>query len=368
MHLRGEGIWGRWLIVMESARGFITVCIAVCASFIISHTALAAGFSTNFQPTVSSGWVNQEGYCSFASTGCDGNNQWGNGDPTPFELSLVTVGGVTYFHTLVGDPASGFAIESYTQYGSGPNGTNGNSVQIGDFSPTGGGNARSAMDPATANDPMSLTFLQTNTNMANPFGDPVHTDIVGNPIAIAEISGSGSQTPSTTVFRMVMTSADGTMSMEAYKPFLDKKPLISQTIQDGSMSSVFAADMRGLSYADMNTPIKITNNLTINDPTIPTGSGNFEMALAQQPNVTAGRYTFTPGSGWDTNLGWDSPNSTYGFGTYTYADGAGFDPLTFNWGSVFDYSQNALNCLRVASGTGDSRLINNSGASCPGHP
>jgi hypothetical protein len=133
---------------------------------------------------------------------------------------------------------------------------------------------------------------------------------------------------------------------------------------------VFVADMRALSYSDMNTPIKITNNLTINDPSIPSGSSNFEMALAQHPDVTAGRYTFdATGVGWDTQYGWDSPGSFYTFGTYHYADGTGFDPLNFDWTSVFDYSQNALNCTR-ASGSGDSRLINGTtpGESCPGHP
>lgn len=365
MHLRGEGIWGRWLVVMESARGFIAGCVSLFCLFLFSQAAVAAGFSTNFQPTSSSAWTAQQGYCSFASTSCDAINNWGNGDPSPFELNLVTVGGVTYFHTLVGDPASGFAIESYTQWGAGSSGSTPTQIVNGQNSPSGGGNARSVI----GNNPISESLIQDTLNSANPFGDPNIPNTPADPLLSAKVSGSGSQTPSTTVFRMVLTSADGTMSMEAYKPFLDKKPMISQTIQDGTMSSVFAADMRGVSYDDMNSPISITNNLTINDPKLPTGSGNFEMALAQQPDVTAGRYTFdATGVGWDTTTGWDSPDSVYTFGQYNYLEGAGFNPLTFNWASVFDYSQNALNCNRVNTGPSMSRMTMNGGASCPGHP
>ena len=350
MRIRREGIWGGWVIVMDTIRTFSACALCVLA---LQNVSNAAGFSTNFNITASESWVNEVGSCSFASTVCP--VQFGNGDPTPFQLTLVTVGSQTYFHTIVGDPASGFAIESYTPYGAGPSPTHtagDNMILEGDFSPTGGGNEQRYIG---AGDPLDWLYMRNNTNMSNVFGD-------------YHASGSGSQTPSSTVFRMVMTSADGTMSMEVDKPFLDKKPMISQTIQDGTMSSVFVADMRALSYSDMNTPIKITNSLTINDSTIPTGSGNFEMALAQHSDVTAGRYTFdATGVGWDTIYGWDSLDSHYQYGTYHYAEGTGFDPLTFDWASVFDYSQNALNCSRARI-TGDNRNQNAGGASCPGHP
>ncbi|MEJ2566578.1 MAG: hypothetical protein P8164_12085 [Gammaproteobacteria bacterium] len=354
---------------MDSAKGFVTGCLSLCCFVVLavlSHAAQAAGFSTNFQPTQPDGlWTNQQGYCSFASTGCDSLNQWGNGDPSPFEISIVTVGGVAYFHTLVGDPASGFAIESYTQWGPGSSTSGTTAITKAQSSPSGGGNSRLVI----GNDNMTASFLQNQMQVGNPFGNPNLPNPTNDPLLSAKVSGNGSQTPTATVFRMVLTSADGTMSMEAYKPFLDKKPMISQTIQDGSMSSVFAADMRGVGYNDMNSPIKITNNLTINDPKIPGGEGNFEMALAQQPDVTAGRYTFdATGVGWNTTTGWDSPDSVYTFGHYNYIDGVGFDPLTFNWASVFDYNQNALNCQRVNTGPGVSRMTMNGGAGCPGHP
>ena len=175
---------------------------------------------------------------------------------------------------------------------------------------------------------------------------------MSNPLATDyRVSGTGSVNPSYTVFRMVLTDAAGGMSMEVYKPFLDKKPRISQTIQDGSMSSVFVADERALSYGDSSTPAPVINNLVINDPALPTaGAGDFEMALAQIPDVTAGRFTFTPGTGWnDPAAGWNTAGSTFGQGSYAYVDGQGFDPLNFDWSTVFNYADNAIACSSPAT-------------------
>lgn len=334
----------------------VAVVFFPIASILSTPNAIAAGFTTNFQPTADTTWVDQKGYCPFAGP-CTAH-EFGNGDPSPFELTVVTVGGQKYFHTLVGDPATGFAIESYTPYGAGPNAV-ANSIQTGDFSPTSGGNETLTTG---ATPPLAITaqYLQSYTNMANPFTN-VHA------------SGSGSGDPSKVVVRMVLTSADGTMSQEYYKPFLDRKPKITETIQDGSMSAVFVADMRAIGYNDMNSPIQIQNNLYILDPLGDTISRNFEMALAQHPDVTAGRYTYTPGTGWDTQYGWDSPNSQFDIGTYTYYRGiAGFDNEGYDWTQNFDYYQNSLNCVRPAL-SGNYRNLNSTaahggGPSCPGHP
>ena len=308
-------------------------CLLLSIAFSPSNS-IAAGFSTNFQPSQSD-WQPSEshGYCVFASTNCS-LTQLGNGDPTPFEYNVVNVDGQWYFHTIVGDPATGFAIEAYTPWGAGPAGNPGN-INGGDYSPAGGGNETSVigMGGLTNGD-----YIQGHTNAGNAFSN-VHA------------SGSGSQDPSKAVIRMILTSADGTMSMEYFKSFLDRKPLISQTIEDGGMSGAFSVDMRAIGYQDMNTPLDITNNLSVVDPNIPDGSGNFEMALAQAPDITAGRYTFAAGSGWNNPDGWHVTGSSFGLGTYTYLDGAGFDPYTFDWGSVFDHAQNGLNCARKGLGS-----------------
>ena len=322
---------------------------------VYSPSVFAAGFSTNFQPS-SPNWngADATGFCPFADSDCTTQFQLGNGDPTPFELTLVTVNGQKYFHTIVGDPASGFAIESYTPWAAGPNLQNGDVVE-GNYSPSGGGNEASVIGNPPA--VRTLAYIQGHMNAGNPFVN-VHA------------SGTGSQDPSKTVVRMVLTSADGTMSLEYYKPFLDRKPLITQTIEDGGLTGVFSVDMRDIGYQDINTPGKVTNNLVINDPNIPDGSGNFEMALAQAPDITAGRFTFQAGAGWNSTDGWESPGSSFALGTYTYLSSeSGFDPYTFDWASVFDHSQNALNCARQALNgvyrDGIDTSAFGGGASCP---
>lgn len=301
---------------------------------IYSGGVLAAGFTTNFQPDLGSWTTQNTGYCTYGAC----VSHVGNTDPTPMGLTVVNIGGVNYFHTIVGDPATGFAMEAYTR-AAGLNSSNTIPGTGGAFSPDGGGNERSVIDPTGTAVPTDNTFLENSLNMSNPLA----TDY--------RVSGTGSVNPSYTVFRMVLTDAAGGMSMEVYKPFLDKKPRISQTIQDGSMSSVFVADERALSYGDSSTPAPVINNLVINDPALPTaGAGDFEMALAQIPDVTAGRFTFTPGTGWnDPAAGWNTAGSTFGQGSYAYVDGQGFDPLNFDWSTVFNYADNAIACSSPAT-------------------
>jgi len=307
-----------------------------------SNVAPAAGFTTNFQPDATV-WTGQNtGYCTYGNC----TSHIGNTDPTPMGLTVVNIGGVNYFHTIVGDPATGFAMESYTR-AAGLNTGNTISNSGGAFSPDGGGNERSVIGTTVATD---QTFLQNSLNMSNPLA----VDNQGG-FNNYQVSGTGSMNPNFTVFRMVLTDPAGGMSMEVYKPFLDKKPRISQTVEDGSMSSVFVADERALSYSDSSTPAPVINNLVINDPALPSaGAADFEMALAQIPDVTAGRFTYTPGTGWNNpTLGWDVAGSTFGQGTYSYVGGQGFDPLNFNWSTVFNYADNAISCGSPSTSSGN---------------
>ncbi len=334
----------------------LLICVAAIfstnAEFTYAAMPTQNTFATNFNPNKFpfTGFVGQTvGYCNPCFS------DYGNGDPTAFGLTPVSINGVVYFHTLVGNPASGFAIESYTRaagYAIDP--TTGLIADTGGaFSPDGGGNERAAMTPADQSGAVNATpptFLQNATNS-------------GNPLGIYDISGTGSQDPTKTVFRMVLSDAAGGMSMEVYKPFLDKKPRISQTVTDATMTSVFVTDQTALSYNDSSTAAPVVNNVVVNDPQLPsTGSADFEMALAQAPDVTSGRFIYTAGSGWvDPVNGWDkavNPTtglvdptaSSFGEGTYSYVDGAGFDPLNFDWSTVFDPTQNVSNCNGVTNG------------------
>jgi hypothetical protein len=326
--------------------------------------AAAAGFSTNFQKP--NGWTTQDtGGCGFGQCVSEG----GNLDPSPFAETLVTISGVTYYHVIVGDPAAGFAQESYTRAAA-KNIQSGNEIggTGGGFGLDGGGNLSSFINPTTGTiNPTDNNTFDNLLNNSNPLGD-------------YRVSGTGGNAPDYSVFRMVMTSPSGDMSMEVYKPFLDKKPLITQTVQDGGMTSTFAADERALTYSDASTAAPVINTLTLNDPSIPGGSAttDFSMAKAQQSIITAGRFTFTPGTGWaptasnptqDPSQGWDQTGSTFGFGTYTYDGGQGFQPLTYDWSKVFDYSQNALYCAAISGGNQWTRDDNGVfGGSCFNKP
>jgi hypothetical protein len=342
--------------------------------------ALAAGFSTNFSTATynaAGNFFGGSGACVFGdpSGACATvNGYFNNGDPTPFYQEVVNINGTYYFHVLVGDPASGFAQESYTRYGASAYSTATGSGLQGAFSPDSGGNQTLNNSTVPANCCTSLA-----TSLSNNFAWMANNSNMSNPLANETISGNGTGNPSNTVFRMVLTSPNGDMSLEVDKPFLDMKPLISQTVQDGNMTAVFVADMRGISYQDKNTPIAITNNVVINDPSIPgAGAANFTMASAQQSDVTAGRYTFTPGTGWNNPNGWDAPNSSFGVGTYSYFGApVGYDVNAVDWTQFFNYAQNALNCTRVGlntvntvdGGAGTRTVMGNGGQeSCPGHP
>jgi hypothetical protein len=316
--------------------------------------AAAAGFSTNFQKP--NGWTTQDtGGCGFAQCTSEG----GNLDPSPFAETIVTISGVTYYHVIVGDPAAGFAQESYTRAAA-KNIQGGNEIGGlgGGFGLDGGGNLYSVIGNTT---PTNNDTFDNKLNNSNSLGD-------------YRVSGTGGNAPDYSVFRMVMTSPSGDMSMEVYKPFLDKKPLITQTVQDGGMTSTFVADERALTYSDASTAAPVINTLTLNDPSIPGGSAttDFSMAKAQQSIITAGRFTYDrPANyGWNDPVnGWDSPDSTFVFGTYNYVGGQGFDPLNYDWSQVFDYSQNALYCAAISGGNQWTRDDNGVfGGSCFNKP
>ncbi len=340
----------------------------VMFSLLMTAGATAADLPINFKPNVGSSiWdLDNMGTCGYGQC----STQSGNGDPTPFTENIVYLNGDPYFHTIVGNPATGFAIEAYTRAGTSTLQGTAPNQEIpsagGGFSLDGGGNLTSVIGDVN---PTALNSVHQLLNSSNPLGDH-------------NVSGTGGNAPDHSVFRMVMTSAKGDMSLEVSKPFLDKKPLISQTVQDGSMTSSFIADERGLTYSQDGTAAPVTNNLVLNDPSIPgAGSANFSMAKSQpkQSLVTAGRFTFTPGAGWnasgdpslasDPSLGWDTSGSTFDFGTYNYIDPVGFQPLTFDWSTVFDYSQNAIACTTGSGANGFTRENSGSfGGSCFNKP
>jgi hypothetical protein len=359
--------------------GALGIGVAVLAA----APVYAVDFSLNFQQNAPVwGESVTSGSCPLGSATC-GLHDFGNGDPTPFQQTVDFVNTADpsssgyYFHTIVGDPAAGFAIESYTRFSAGPNGTTAGVIPDngGAFSPDSGGN-----ETATIGNPPDFVLPQSGGSIGNTSGIGVYMTQNTNmthPFAGQDVSGNGTGDPTKMVFRMVMTDAKGDMSMEVLKPFLDKKPRISQTVEDSGMSSSFVADMTAISYSDKNTPAVVINNLKIQDPTVGS-SADFSMALSQHSDVTAGQYTYTHPAGWNSTQGgwnsasgWDSNNSSFTPGTYSYYDASGFDPLNVDWTSFFHYDENRLGCVRPGSGKALNNGVRgdmNAGTSCPGGP
>jgi hypothetical protein len=228
---------------------------------------------------------------------------------------------------LVGDPATGFASESYTRTSS----IFGLNSALTISSPDGGGNetlTSGAVDAVTAGNGYGIPI-----NQHDPFG------VNGG----FNTSGNGTQDPRKAAFRMVLT--DSEMSMEVIKPLFNYKSKITQTVIDGDFRSEFVTDQRGLTFDEMDTAAPLLNRQAITDPDLPVaGAADFDMTLAERPHVTSGQYIFTPGIGWNTINGWSAPNSVFDEGTYTYIDGGGFDVYGIDWKSYFDFAQNAASC------------------------
>jgi len=328
----------------------------------------AVGFTLNFNPqvdppTIRTGCaVNVQDCTVIGGDNINGGTIAGN-DGSRFLQERLVIDGVAYFHVIVGDPASGFASESYvtaTTYGA----INQAVATTRSSSPDSGGMERSVIGdrttlsvdhqldcgasstPCPSGDPPGNLF----GNGKDPTGALQYTDTNGDPAAAYRVTGTGTMDPTRVVLRMVLSDAE--MSLEVAKPVLSNKPLISQTTSDSTMAAKYVADMRGLSYDDMGVAAPVVNQLVIDDPNLPTkGVGNFDLSMTQRSNITAGKFTFTPGQGWfDITTGakldgWDFNNSTFGVGTYAYAEG-GFDVLNVNWSKFFDYSQNAFYCVR----------------------
>ncbi len=315
----------------------------LCAA--LSMNAWAGNFELNFAPH-----GNSVAGIDIPVGGVIGDS--GGNDGTGFTLNYITIGGKQYFHVVVQDANSDFKQESYTSAVV----QNISSFSASDrsFSPDSGGMERSMIGGKSVvnmDGGAIVNWPRARVGSAkDPFGYRVYSspnDTVGTVVPVDQryrISGNGTMNPSRTV--LLMQASDSSVSIEVYKPQLDRKPRISQTLVDGAVTSRFMADMRGLTYSDMNKDAVVTNTLALNDPGLPVkGGADFDLSFAQKSNVTAGKYIFTPGAGWSAPLdptgsqGWNADGSTFDPGAYTYSEG-GFDVLNVDWTSFFDPAQN----------------------------
>lgn len=261
-----------------------------------------------------------------------------------FIQDVVEIDGVSYFRTVVGRPEDGFAMETYTPGAisawCGPENilATPKCVSWGLYSGgleravIGGGTDVNADWRLQPNDPLGLTYDKTLFPGANKW----------------DISGTGTHDPTKVVFRMVLD--DGGVHLEVFKPFLDRKPLILQTVVDTHLRSQFVMDARSITYDDKDTPAVLLNRMVMTDPetnAMNPGAANFDMSKIKNSTFSGGQYTYQAGGGWDDDvysgsLGWDTPGSTYDDGTYDYK-GAEFNPLDHDWGQYFDSEVNCVN-------------------------
>jgi len=280
-----------------------------------------AQFVLNFQPenlgaafpgACNIGGANSTTWCPTA-----GAAQEADPDPTPFHQESVGA----YWHQIIGDPSQGFAVDVYIAQGTG-------------FLKSESGGRPSIFPNNLANS--SLEFQSGNG------WNPLSPD--------SKLTGNGTADPTRVVMRQILggtwnaltstwSCAGAEFCAEFLKDKLDRKPKISQTINDNSvgMSAYFELDMSNSTYSDNTTAGTIVNTVTFtgNNP------GSFDLATdGQNSTVTGGRYTYSPGLGW-VDGGGASGMATWDYqeGSYSYWDGS-FDPLAIDSAAFRDATQN----------------------------
>ncbi|MCF6234835.1 MAG: hypothetical protein L3J70_00405 [Gammaproteobacteria bacterium] len=250
-----------------------------------------------------------------SNAGCGGGMMsWGVDDGSTFLQEYFEVDGELYYHIVVGSPEQGFAQETYTKVGSnvywgsggGMMGGGANrpiltSPSKGDGSCGGGmggmGGGGNFISNCNAGDPLGL---KGNDNLftGNATGNPSRT------IMYQVLGGSWDAVTETWECK---ESDD--YCQEFIKDSFEYKPKLTQTINDEeeNMLTYFEFDMSNSTYAEKDKVASTINTLIITDPDMPMGmekEGDFDFAeftnQANKPGsnstLTAGMYTFTPGS------------------------------------------------------------------------
>jgi hypothetical protein len=281
----------------------------------------SAEFTLNFNQ-------NPNVVASGANTSCDGGGMNGgmmnNGGCTDnFSQELVDDNGTQYYHVILGDPGSDFALEYYVR-----------SLGTGAcwFGCGGGGGGMMGMSG-----PAPLTPSDGTGGLSGNNTDPLGSD--------SSFTGNGTTRPDRVYMRQINNSAE--MTQEFLKDTEVRKPKITQTVNAADVTVNFAIDMSNSGYGSMNNAGDLTLTSVINDPDMPDpqagfpDSGNFDIAdFSASSYVTGGRYTYQNGSG---NGG--------ASGTYNYFDDS-FDVYNVDWASYCDPNQNDHNCTFGGGGGG----------------
>lgn len=246
------------------------------------------------------------------------NTQFGasTDSTTPFVQETITLRGKSYYHLIVGQPESGFAQE----------------VLIGTGTTIAFGNTLSDSGGGYCLPSALMTFSQM-----------VGCDLDNNarvPLGAFERTGNGSGNPEAVIMKQVVSDAKAGFAQEFLKDQFNKKPKLSQTVDDATISSTWAMDMSKIGYSMDSVAGDMTNKMTVKGQDLPGGSAQFDASRVVNAgtNITAGRYKFTPNTGLAGIA--TSPNPYWSYGTYTYFDGS-IDPVTtVDWSKFRDPAQN----------------------------
>ena len=194
---------------------------------------------------------------------------------------IVEIDGVSYYHLVVGDPATDFVQEVYIQRG---------------FTIYSNDQPGSASFGVMRNDP-----------------DPLGPN-----------GGSGTGNPNRIMLKQVVKDTDITMSFT--KDTLSYKPIIAQTLHTSNIQGFTEINMSNSTYSEASLAGEMANTLVLQGQLAAPGSqGDFDMDEdLQHSTVTAGRYIYTTGSG----LGGSA-------GSYDYIEG-GFDRIGVDWKSFVE--------------------------------
>lgn len=227
---------------------------------------LGAEFAMNFKPIGSTsggdGWGGGGGAGGWADVECNssssggGSTGWGGGGGgwgggfrgcgKGYFLQETSAG---YYHVIVGDPATDFALEFFI----GSDG--GDSASGGDFS-----------------------------NWRYPLSSS------------ASLTGNGGG-DATRVHMRQIVKGEG-LVQETLKAKNATKPKITQDINDGGFSSQFVVDMTNSTYANKNTAGTMVNKQTLVSPGMPAGVADFDVSKdGQHTRVTAGQFSRPSGVG-----------------------------------------------------------------------
>ncbi len=270
-------------------------------------------------------------------------------DKTPFFQGTYTDPDtqISYWHIIVGDPATGFAMESYTPV-------------INSYESTSGGKPSKIFQRGTES-------LETRSGNG---WDPLGLD----PSRNFDYTGNATGDPTKTIMRQVMggswNSTTNTWSCQDSDEYCSEflksnflfKPIITQQINEPDFVHKFSLDMSTIKYDDDSTTGELTNTVVIIDDDMPEfdpKAGDFKMdndsieismpdsdASILNPNITGGRYTYSQCNDpqlskgiehcWQDN---DINNWDYQVGTYSYIEGDA-DVLNYDWDVYFIPSQN----------------------------